>query len=211
MVRLEKNCLKQCNADGERSVYGGRLNFSWYCIESRSVYALTKDKTESMKYFILFSLMLISSVTYSCSCIPLGKMDEKQYNRYDLIIKGKIIQLEEKGFTRIIYIKVDTYFKGKLDTTTIQVASPNQSGMCGIFPKIGEEWLVFGYKEGNGFTTSLCTRSKSLNPDKWNFKKNEIEDDLKFLEGKLETTVVNKSLSANGTGRWRNGPNVNFL
>jgi len=144
-----------------------------------------------MKYFFLFSLLLLSSVTYSCSCIPLGKIDEKQYSEYDLIIKGKIIRLVEKYFARIIYIKVDTYFKGRQNTTIIKIESPSQSGMCGIFPKIGEQWLLFAYKKGKSYNTSLCTRTRNLNPKAWNFKKDEIDDDLKFLEGKLLTTAAN--------------------
>ncbi len=144
-----------------------------------------------MKYLFLFSFLLLSRVTYSCSCIPLGKIDEKQYSEYDLIIKGKIIRLVEKNFARIIYITVDTYFKGRQNTATIKVESPSQSGMCGIFPKIGEQWLVFAYKKGDSYNTSLCTRTKNLNPKAWDFKKDEIDDDLKFLEDKLETTAGN--------------------
>lgn len=145
-----------------------------------------------MKYIFLFSLLLLSSVTYSCSCIPLGKIDEKQYGEYDLIIKGKITRLVEKSFSRIIYIKVDTYFKGRENTTIIKVESPSQSGMCGIFPKIGEQWLVFAHKNGNSYNTSLCTRTKNLNPKAWDFKKDEIDEDLKFLESKLKATAANK-------------------
>jgi hypothetical protein len=156
-----------------------------------------------MKYIFLFSLLLLSSVTYSCSCIPLGKIDEKQYNEYDLIIKGKITKLVEKDFTRIIYIKVDKYFKGKLSVTTIKVESPSQSGMCGIFPQIGEQWLVFTYKKDNSFNTSLCTRTKSLNPKAkaWDYSKEEIDNDLKFLEDKLVTTAANKSIAKSGGRR----------
>ena len=154
-----------------------------------------------MKYILLFSLLLLSRVTYACSCLPLGKIDEKQYNEYDLIIKGKITKLVEKNFTRIIYIKVDKYFKGKLRVTTIKVESPSQSGMCGIFPKIGEEWLVFASKKDNSFNTSLCTRTKSLNPKAWDYRKEEIDNDLKFLEDKLETTAANKSIAASRAGR----------
>ena len=104
----------------------------------------------------------------------------------------------EKNFARIIYIKVDTYFKGRQNTTTIKVESPSQSGMCGIFPKIGEQWLVFAYKKGNSYNTSLCTRTKNLNPKAWNFRKDEIDDDLKFLDGKLGTTAANKRFCAIG-------------
>lgn len=139
-----------------------------------------------MKYFYLLCLTILSQVAYSCSCIPLGTIDDKQYNQYDLIIKGKIIKLIEKKFTRITYIKVDTYFKGTQNSTTIKIKSPSQSGMCGIFPKIGEHWLIYAYKKDNAYETSLCTRTKNLNSKVSNFRKNEIEEDLNFLEQKVE-------------------------
>lgn len=139
-----------------------------------------------MKYTFLLILLLLSSITYSCSCAPQGKIDEKQYAKYDLIIKGKIVKLVENGYTRIIYIRVDTYFKGKLSKKTVKVESPSQEGICGIFPEIGEQWLLFAYKKDNIYNTNLCTRTKNLSPKAWNFRKDEIEDDLKFLEEKLK-------------------------
>ena len=145
-----------------------------------------------MKYFFLFGLLILSQIAYSCSCIPLGPLDDKQYNEYDLIIKGKVVKLIEKQFKRIIYIKVDSYFKGTQKSTTLKIESPRQSGMCGIFPKIGEQWLVFAYKKDNIYNTSLCTRTKTLNPKAWDFRKNEIDEDLKFLKRKTETTARDK-------------------
>ena len=141
-----------------------------------------------MKYFILSILLFLSQVAYSCSCscIPLGSIDEKQYNDYGLIIKGKIDRVLETKFGRIIYIKIDICFKGKQKLVTIKIESPNQSEMCGIFPKVGEQWLIFAYKNGNIYNTNLCTRTKNLNPKAWNFRKEEIEDDLKFLRRKTE-------------------------
>jgi hypothetical protein len=53
--------------------------------------------------------------------------------------------------------------------------------MCGIFPEIGEQWLIFARKKGNVFYTSLCTRTKNLNPKAWDYNKVFIDDDLKFL------------------------------
>ncbi len=150
-----------------------------------------------MKYLFLLSFLLLSSITYSCSCIPLGKIDEKQYREYDLIIKGQIIRIVDKNFARIIYIKVEKYFKGKQNITTIKVESPSQSGSCGIFPKIGEQWLVFAYKQSNGYNTSLCTRTKNFNPKAWNFRKDEIEDDLKFLDGKITNIIRQEKLWCN--------------
>lgn len=154
-------------------------------MESGSECSLTTYKSCVMKYIFLVSLLHLSSLTYSCSCIHLGKIDEKQYKEYDLIIKGKIIKLVENNSTRIIYIKVDTHYKGTQTSKIIQVKSPSQSGVCGIFPEIGEQWLVYAFKNRNGYNTNLCTRTKNLNPKAWNFNKYDINNDLKFLEGKL--------------------------
>jgi hypothetical protein len=60
--------------------------------------------------------------------------------------------------------------------------------MCGIVPKVGEEWLMFAYADKNGFRTERCTRTKSMNPKAWDHNKNEIIDDIKFLEAKLKTS-----------------------
>ena len=137
-----------------------------------------------MKYIFLFILLQVNTVTFACSCMPFKKIDEIQCNEYQLIIKGKITKIVEKNFTRIIYIKVERYFKGKINVNTLKVESPSQSGMCGIFPKIGEKWLVFAYKNGSSYSTNLCTRTKNLNPKAWDYRKEEIDEDLKFLENK---------------------------
>jgi len=86
-----------------------------------------------MSYFIfLFSLL-----TYKpnfCSCLPPGPIDEQQYNEYSLIVKGKVAKVSVSQFERMIYLTVETNYKGKDGRSTVKIATPRQEGMCGIVP-----------------------------------------------------------------------------
>lgn len=139
-----------------------------------------------MRYIFLFGLLLLSLAAAPCSCLSSGKINEEQYNSYNLIITGKVVKLVEKEFNRIIYIKVVKYFKGNKKTTIVKIETPVWQSACGITPKIGENWLLFAYKQGKIYTTNLCTRTKSMNDKAWNYNKSEIDDDLKFLESKIK-------------------------
>lgn len=114
-----------------------------------------------MKHFLLYSFLFLSQAAYSCTCLSLGTIDKVQYNSYNLIVKGKITNVIDKDFVRFIYIRVDTYFKGKRKAKIIIVESPSQSGMCGIFPKIGEQWLIFARKKSMYSTLTFVQEPKT--------------------------------------------------
>ena len=140
-----------------------------------------------MSYLLLLFSLLTHKANY-CSCTPLPPIDDQQYNEYNLIVKGKVIKvLKSNLFEKTIYFKVETHYKGGDSLTTLKVTTPSQEGMCGIVPKVGEEWLMFAYREKKGFRTELCTRTKNLNPKAWDYNKSEVEDDIKFLEAKRTT------------------------
>ncbi|WP_462252967.1 hypothetical protein [Ferruginibacter sp.] len=137
-----------------------------------------------MKLYLLFLVLLFCQKGNCCSCIHPGNIDEKQFNKYDLIFKGKVEKIYEKAFERIIFLKVEAYYKGKQISKISKIISPAQSGQCGIFPKIGEHWLMFAYSSGKTFNTNLCTRTKNMNPKAWDYDKDGLENDLKFLKKK---------------------------
>jgi hypothetical protein len=91
------------------------------------------------------------------------------------------------NFERTIYLTVETYYKGKELKSKIEITTPSQEGMCGIVPKAGEQWLIFAYAEENCYRTALCTRTKNMNPKAWDYRKDELADDIKFLEAKRST------------------------
>ncbi|MBL4752216.1 MAG: hypothetical protein JKY52_01265 [Flavobacteriales bacterium] len=139
-----------------------------------------------MKNTLLILLALISLEGFCCSCIGFGEINEEQYNSYDLIVKGQIEKIEEGAWTRTIYVRIEKEYKGNVKSELVLITSPSQSGICGIFPKTGETWLMYANKSENTYSTDLCTRTKSLNPKAWNYNKEEIESDLVFLEKRLK-------------------------
>jgi hypothetical protein len=136
-----------------------------------------------MQFVFLIIGLLPFSVGKFCSCMPLGEMNDEQYKEYNLILKGKIVKVVERE-ERTIYLKVVCYYKGKQQKDTIQIISARESGICGIFPSVGEYWLMFAYADGNKYRTSLCTRTKNMNSKAWDYQGEEIKEDLKFLENK---------------------------
>jgi hypothetical protein len=116
----------------------------------------------------LFLFSLIMQRPNYCSCIPLGPIDDKQFNEYSLIVKGKVAKVTVHNFERTIYFTVDIYYKGGGNQTQIKIITPSQEGVCGIIPKAGENWLMFAYANGADYKTELCTRTKNMNPKAWN-------------------------------------------
>jgi hypothetical protein len=139
-----------------------------------------------MRYLFILLFIFFNKLSYSCSCYPLGKIDEKQYNEYGLIVKGKIVKVIQGDYETEIVIRVITSYKGTLKKKNITILSPKGDAVCGISPKPGEEWLMFAHLDNKKYQTSLCTRTKNMNPKAWNYRKEEIEDDILFLESKLK-------------------------
>jgi hypothetical protein len=139
-----------------------------------------------MKNILLILLTLISFKGLCCSCINFGEINDKVYNSYDIIVKGQIEKVEEGELSRTIYIRIEKEYKGNIKSELISITSPSQSGMCGIFPKIGEVWLMYASKSESIYFTDMCTRTKNMNQNAWNYNKEEIESDLIYLEKRLK-------------------------
>jgi hypothetical protein len=142
-----------------------------------------------MRPYLFIIGLLISYIGNCCSCNHLDKIDDEQYNQYSLILKGKVIKITLSSFERIIFLKVNAYYKGEQNKDIIKIISPRQEGECGILPKVGEYWLMFANTSGNKFRTDLCTRTKNMNPKAWDYKKDELKSDLDFLI--TENTNIN--------------------
>jgi len=134
-------------------------------------------------FFLIFSLVILKP-NY-CSCPPPLPLDDTQYNEYNLIAKGKISKTTVEDFKNTIYLTIETYYKGGENKPIIKITTPSHEGECGIFPKVGEKWLMFAYANGSYYRTNLCTRTKNMNQKAWDYNKTEIEADIKYLETKV--------------------------
>jgi len=136
-------------------------------------------------YLFLFTLFF-SNAAYSCSCEPPGKIDDQQYNKCDVIFSGKVISIQKKQWMKEITFEIQMRFKGIQKPSKITITTSAQESTCGISPKLGEEWLIFAYREKEGFQTSLCTRTKSMNKKAWNYNKDDLQQDIEYLNQKLK-------------------------
>lgn len=138
---------------------------------------------------LIACLLALQINTPYCSCVPPPAMSDQQYDEYDLIVKGKIVSLSVKNGSRIISVHVITSYKGNSDKKLVIIKCPEQSGECGIFPKIDEQWLFYAYTNKNTFTTHLCTRTRTMNPKAWGYNEEALKDDLEFLEKKTKKSA----------------------
>ena len=134
-----------------------------------------------MKLIWTFIFLLTFNIGFSCTCESLGKIDKKQFNQYDLIATGKILSVDFGEFTQKIQVGIHSVFKGRIKKMTIVLSTSSQSGMCGIFPKTGEKWLIYSNRNGYEFSTDLCTRTQNMTRVS---EKNKgiIKRDLNFLK-----------------------------
>ncbi|RXK59242.1 hypothetical protein ESA94_13960 [Lacibacter luteus] len=138
-----------------------------------------------MRIFLIVFILLLSRTSYSCSCIPLGEIDDEQYNEYEAIFSGKVIAIKKKQWTKEVTFEIQIRFKGIQKLSQIVITTSAQEGTCGISPKVGEQWLIFAYRENEKLQTSLCTRTKSMNKKAWNYNKDELQKDIEFLNRKI--------------------------
>ena len=91
---------------------------------------------------------------------------------------------------RFIHVNAKTLYKGREGNKTIQIVSSSREGTCGISPKVGEQWLRFAYGEGSELQLSLCTRTKSMNTEAWDYNKSAIDNDIVFLQNKKRSSFT---------------------
>lgn len=138
-----------------------------------------------MRIFLTLFILLFLNTAYCCSCEPLGKIDDQQYNKYDLIFIGKVVSIKKKLGMKEVAFESQTKFKGVHSSSKIIIMTSAYESECGILPKIGDEWLVFSYFDKDRFKTNLCTRTKSMNKKAWNYNKEELQQDIEYLNQKL--------------------------
>ena len=158
------------------------------------IFGLISLKGNEFQVRSVLSLLgvIISNIGICCSCVFPSPIDEDDYNGYQLILKGKVIEVVKSGNMRVIALKVTRYYKGTLRADTARIKTPWQEGMCGIKARVGEDWLFFAYVGKYDYTSHLCTRSKNMSPKAWDYREDELKQDLEFLEDKLRNPTPPK-------------------
>lgn len=148
-----------------------------------------------MKNTFLLLLIFLFSITktFACSCGKtkgaLSQKVEEAYTKSDLIISGKVIEIEIVNKTimkstadPIIYkFEITKIIKGKIEKQVIEIVSEESEISCGYEFEFGKSYLVYARKstcfssQTNNefdFVTSLCDRNQKLkNVDKEELRK----------------------------------------
>lgn len=117
----------------------------------------------------------------TCTCRGLGKIDYWQYSQYQLIIEGKIVEIQNEESNKKINVEILEIYKGSYSKDTVQINTHIDEGGCGISPFLNESWLIFAYRKDNGFKTTLCTRSKRIS-NTLKEDRTAIEEEIQFLK-----------------------------
>jgi len=122
--------------------------------------------------FILILLLCLASMrAYSCSCITEKRLESKEdLKKYDFIAQVKITSINEASDENIEYyiysLSFETLeiYRGE-SIKNILVSGSNKIfdrwTSCDLNLDIGDEWIIFGYKEKKTkkLITGYCTRS----------------------------------------------------
>tara|TARA_B110000211_G_scaffold234119_1_gene302500 strand:+ start:1519 stop:1950 length:432 start_codon:yes stop_codon:yes gene_type:complete len=142
-----------------------------------------------MKNLVSVIVILFFSIqSFGCSCKSLDGIMDEDYDRAQLIVKGKIKKIEIKGYKQVIHVKVIIDYKTALQDSVVEITSYTSGDACGMSFKEGTTWLLFAYNKGGVFFTNMCTRSQRIQTkETGGYKRKFLKEDLTFLEEKLKT------------------------
>jgi hypothetical protein len=175
-----------------------------------------------MKKLLFLILLFLFPFTnsFACSCMeleePLSIKVERSFSNSDLILNGKVIEINDEFADRtkydnniIIYkFEVLKMFKGKGQKETVEVSSQSTGSMCGYKFELGETYLVYA-KGATEFYTDLCSRNQILkNVEKEemeNLQKLNIIEDSKntFTEISPEIDIMRQMIKDYEAGDWK--------
>lgn len=110
---------------------------------------------------ILVSLCLCFSFYLSvnaCQC-PLTQLNEAETNKYDIIFKGKITQVNLQKEKSELLFTITELYKGTItEQFTILV---NNLDECKLEMREGDEWLIYtNFKQVTNAQLNFCSRSR---------------------------------------------------
>jgi len=161
-----------------------------------------------MKRLLLLVLgIFIFKIGFACECL---KRDNLLWNflfETDVVFIGTLLDIDTVDYKKILHFQIEKSLKNTEDQI-VDVITNMGGPDCGIYDiKIGEKWLIFGYKRNKKIFTDRCTKSCKSTNDIYKNSIDEIEQFLKSI-GK-ECTLKDKSVIASGKlskkgaiGRW---------
>lgn len=117
----------------------------------------------------LILFLIIAEVAIACSCKkPVPPLESLK--KSDAIFSGKVINKDTKAHSALratsdpveFTFSVSHIWKGSIDYKTVKVITASGEASCGYPFKTGESYLVYAQKAKDGFSTGICSRTKTL-------------------------------------------------
>lgn len=138
------------------------------------------------KVLLILIISLFIRPAFSCSCLEIGKLNDEQYNSYELILMGEVFYIDDSlEFENVFHVKINSLYKGHFSFDTIKIFTPKSSGSCGLFTMVGFNWIFYLTNYSNKYEVSDCSPSKIVVHKSPNNYRKEIKEDLVFLIKKL--------------------------
>jgi hypothetical protein len=139
----------------------------------------------------IFAFLIFSHFNvFACSCPTVVGVEQElkwKLKQLQAVFSGKIIEINKIPQSRDVSVKIEVkeVWKGLL-SKEVNIATPNNPGMCGASFEIGKSYLVFASHSAEGnLSTGLCLKNKELE---------KATEELEIL-GKGKKPKSSKSLS----------------
>ena len=163
-----------------------------------------------LKIFIL--LQFICSSSYSCTCRFEGYSFEFfKAIKYSFI--GTVIKIDNKDFKNTFTFRVNTIYRGKIDTI-IQVVSGSGGGDCGGYFELDKTYLIEASFVNSQFQTTRCSFNALKGTTEFEqdtmllnlFSRKNTYVNLPFMQGQIKNGRQNGYWKESGdSGMYVNG------
>ena len=121
--------------------------------------------------FGVVALILLASVDgFACTCavpepgLPLKRQVRMALNESRAVFSGKVLEVKEDPETLsvVVRLRVERFWKGS-PPGEVHVVTGRGGGDCGYHFEVGESYLVYAHKTGEGgLGTNICQRTARL-------------------------------------------------
>lgn len=135
-----------------------------------------------MKVFVslVFLLMVLSSDVNACDCVA-GGTPCHDYWKAAAVFTGTVIYSSSTTYKRgeydvtgrLVRFNIDQPFRG-VKGKNVEVRTGLGDSDCGYNFRVGGQYLVYAYNDGDKLATSICSRTRLIS---------EASDDLAYFQG----------------------------
>lgn len=114
------------------------------------------DKTILNLFALIALLAAPNAIACTCPPFPTVYITPEETKEYSHIVTGTCLAIEPGNENCKYTFKRNEVYRGFLSIDTFEVYAPT---MCGVWPKVGEKWLISANLNSGRLLTSECSRT----------------------------------------------------